>query len=251
MELSFTNKVNISPPLQGSKLNAVSRAHEAYSPCLDTCASIIELLKQLDVMPSHSTDVIYRCQMDPFASNFISVDEHSGFSQKGIRSPSSHGSDKARVNQNPQTHGFEALEAQKELEHPTTEVQDEFWALTDKPYFHCVLAKSQVKNCSNMGLPSKISQLLPEKEIPVVITCRNKKWRMKYYGDRTFKRFDPGWKKFANDNNLNVGDGCVFELTECSKECIKFRVQILDGNIPSEFLDRVDGETLNHPIMIE
>ncbi|MCL7022317.1 hypothetical protein MKW94_030503 [Papaver nudicaule] len=133
------------------------------------------------------------------------------------------------------------------LDDTTTEEQNEPYFLTDKPYFHCILGKSQLYS---MGIPKSVNQLLPEQEVPVVLSYQNKTWKVKYYGSRANKKFDPSWKYFVQDNNLKVGDGCVFELKEHSNECIKFRIQILDGDIPSEFLDRVDGKTKDHPIVI-
>ncbi|KAI3946459.1 hypothetical protein MKX01_017675 [Papaver californicum] len=129
----------------------------------------------------------------------------------------------------------------------TTEEQDEPYFFTDKPYFHCILGKTQLYN---MGIPKSVNQLLPEAEVPVVLSFQNKTWKVKYQGNRAFKGFDSSWKYFARDNNLRSGDGCVFELTEHSNNCINFRIQILNGDVPSELLDRVEGETIDHPITI-
>ncbi|XP_026387025.1 B3 domain-containing protein Os04g0386900-like isoform X2 [Papaver somniferum] len=129
----------------------------------------------------------------------------------------------------------------------TMEEHDEPYFLTDKPYFHCILGKTQLHN---MGIPKSVNQLLPEKEVPVNLSYRNKTWKVKYQGNRASKKFDSSWKHFVHDNNLRFGDGCVFELTEHSDNCINFRIQILDGDVPSELLDRVDGQTIEHPITI-
>lgn len=67
---------------------------------------------------------------------------------------------------------------------------------------------------------------------------------MRYCGDSSLKRLDHGWSKFAIDNNLKVGDGCVFELT--NTENIKFRVRILRGEIPTP----AGGQSSDHPILI-
>ncbi|PIA49285.1 hypothetical protein AQUCO_01300263v1 [Aquilegia coerulea] len=119
---------------------------------------------------------------------------------------------------------------------------DEHWPLSDKPYFHYILADYQVQNQFLLVLPAKIHKVLPKAIVPVILTCRNKNWKMQYYGvGYAHQKFDSGWKNFSIDNKLNVGDGCVFELTECSTECIKFRVQILSGELPAELLNRGDG----------
>ncbi|XP_026397354.1 uncharacterized protein LOC113292696 isoform X1 [Papaver somniferum] len=189
--------------------------------------------------------------------------EHSGSSQILLGLPSPHkigetiqishiNDSEAQLNpiQREAENGMDATEEEQykmKLDDTTTDEQDEPYFLTDKPYFHCILAKTQLYN---MGIPKSVSQLLPEEEVPVILSYQNKTWRMKYCGNRSVKRFDPSWKYFVQDNNLKVGDGCVFELTAHGNECIKFRVQILDGDIPCEFLDRVEGETINHPIVI-
>ncbi|KAI3970890.1 hypothetical protein MKX01_024537 [Papaver californicum] len=100
----------------------------------------------------------------------------------------------------------------------------------NKPYFHCILGKTQLHS---MGIPKSVNQLLPEEEVPVILSYKNKKWRVKYQGNHAFKRFDSSWKYFVQDNNLKH-----------SKNCIMFRIQVLDGDIPSELRDRVEGQLL-------
>ncbi|KAL6124654.1 hypothetical protein ACLB2K_077166 [Fragaria x ananassa] len=58
------------------------------------------------------------------------------------------------------------------------------------------------------------------------------------------------WKAFVDDNNLKVGDGCVFELMECSGTKLMFRVQILRGDIPAELVDKYSGEAAANPFVI-
>ncbi|XP_043696126.1 B3 domain-containing protein Os04g0386900-like isoform X2 [Telopea speciosissima] len=128
---------------------------------------------------------------------------------------------------------------------------DELMPLSGNPYFHCIMVKSNVKPPFQLVIPVKLHQLLPSTMVPVVLTFRNKDWKVTYYGDRNLKRFDPSWKHFAVDNDLKIGDGCVFDLMTNTSEIIKFRVQILRGDIPDEFLRRVSGESLEVPILIE
>ncbi|KAL5724909.1 hypothetical protein ACHQM5_008115 [Ranunculus cassubicifolius] len=128
----------------------------------------------------------------------------------------------------------------------------ENWPLSeDKPYFHFLVSKSHLKN-RYMAVPVKMTQILPETNVPVVLTRENKEWEMEYIGvDVSNKKLDSGWREFAYDNDLKVGDGCVFELNECSSELVKFRVQILDGELPSELLDNVEGKNPNNPIEVD
>lgn len=91
-------------------------------------------------------------------------------------------------------------------------------------------------------LPAKMYDILPSKDVPAVFTCKGKEWEMAYHGGRTKgKRFSLEWKRFADDNDLHVGDACVFELMVCTARQLKFHVQILRGDIPPAFQGRICG----------
>ncbi|PRQ56900.1 putative transcription factor B3-Domain family [Rosa chinensis] len=124
---------------------------------------------------------------------------------------------------------------------PTIELHgDEFWPLSGKPFFDIILAKSHVNPKCQMSIPSKLHPLLLSCSVPVVLTFGGKTWEMTCNtANNAQKFFDrPSWKAFVDDNNLKVGDGCVFELTECSSTKLVFRVQILRGEIPAQLLDK-------------
>ncbi|CAB4269161.1 unnamed protein product [Prunus armeniaca] len=127
---------------------------------------------------------------------------------------------------------------------------DEFWPLSEKPFFDVVLTKTTVKPMYHLVVPGKFSATLPSCTIPTILTFRGKNWEMIYHGSSSYKRLD-NWKVFAIDNNLKVGDACVFEQLECSSTRLVFRVQILRGDIPSEFLDKLDGDNVDAPIVLE
>lgn len=131
------------------------------------------------------------------------------------------------------------------------EAEDEFWPLSGKPYFGVIIGKTQIKPLYQLNVPAKMHRVLPHVVLPVVLNYCGKSWKMVYYGDNAHKRFDPRWKYFVIDNNLKVGDACVFELTECSNSKLKFRVQILRGDFPSELLTKAKGVTSNAPINID
>ncbi|KAK6919879.1 B3 DNA binding domain [Dillenia turbinata] len=125
---------------------------------------------------------------------------------------------------------------------------DEFFVLGDKPYFHFVFTKS---HATQMVLPTKMINLLPNAIVPVVLACQNQEWKMAYLGENSCKVFNAKWKAFVNDNNLKTGDACFFELTENSIEGLKFRVKILRDSFPIELLENAPGETSNTPIVID
>lgn len=126
--------------------------------------------------------------------------------------------------------------------------EDEFWPLSGEPFFSVILTKSHVSPVCQMALPVKIYPSLPLPPCPVVLSYHGKKWNMTYVANGHRKRFDPKWRQFVIDNDLNAGDACVFEISKCNDTIIEFRVQILRGDIPSELLE--DGSA-NTPITID
>ncbi|VVA40642.1 PREDICTED: B3, partial [Prunus dulcis] len=128
--------------------------------------------------------------------------------------------------------------------------RDEFWPLSGKPFFDVVLTKTNIKCLYQLVVPGKFSATLPSCSIPTVLIFRGKNWEMIYHGSSSHKRLD-NWRAFAVDNNLKVGDACVFEQLECSSTRLVFRVQILRGDISSEFLDKLGGDNVDAPIVLE
>ncbi|OIT29506.1 PREDICTED: B3 domain-containing protein Os04g0386900-like [Nicotiana attenuata] len=123
----------------------------------------------------------------------------------------------------------------------------EYWPLSGKPYVDMILTKTTVKPFYGMYLPRKMNKELPAAGAPAVLTCGRKKWDMFYYSN--YNKFSAEWKKFVDDNDLKVGDGLVFELSECSTNKIHFKVQILRGDFPSELLpEDEEGATDANPI---
>lgn len=76
---------------------------------------------------------------------------------------------------------------------------------------------------------------------------------MSYTGDCSFPMFDSNWKAFVLENELKVGDTCVFELMECSRTNLRFKVHILRGDLPPELLTKVNsrGKTSDAPIVLD
>ncbi|XP_021762215.1 B3 domain-containing protein Os04g0386900-like [Chenopodium quinoa] len=139
---------------------------------------------------------------------------------------------------------------------PTDSCQDvDIEPLSGKPYFPIVIVKSHIGLVAykyQVILPIQFSQALPNKTIPVILTRGGKSWETTYLGENapSYKRFDSRWRAFAEDNNLKVGDVCVFELVEQSDTLLKFKVQVLQGDFPSMLLNKEDG-TINNPIVVE
>uniref|UniRef100_A0A1D1Z2E3 B3 domain-containing protein Os04g0386900 n=1 Tax=Anthurium amnicola TaxID=1678845 RepID=A0A1D1Z2E3_9ARAE len=120
--------------------------------------------------------------------------------------------------------------------------------LSGKPYFTCILSKSNVQNQFQLVIPRSFYWALPDDVVPVVLSNGDKTWNLTYIGDRPLRRFDSGWKKFSVENHLKIGDACVFELMDEGTP-LKFKVQILDGKIPLDTPEK--GHTLEAPIVID
>ncbi|TKY58958.1 hypothetical protein E2542_SST16033 [Spatholobus suberectus] len=132
---------------------------------------------------------------------------------------------------------------------PTTNLQwDELKPLSGKPYCHNVLSSSNLGPRFHMGPSINLRLELPSNTVPTILNYWGKSWDMVYYGHSKQQIFNTtGWKKFAVDNCLRVGDACIFELMESSDEKVIFEVQILRGDIPSKFLENemIGGENEN------
>jgi B3 DNA binding domain len=83
--------------------------------------------------------------------------------------------------------------------------------------------------CLNQSIPKKFSaEHLPKESQDLVLYCpvKKKTWEVRYfYGQyQQFIRY-AGWGKFVQENNLRVGDACLFELIKISQP-ITFVVQV-------------------------
>uniref|UniRef100_A0A251VQR5 Putative DNA-binding pseudobarrel domain-containing protein n=1 Tax=Helianthus annuus TaxID=4232 RepID=A0A251VQR5_HELAN len=103
------------------------------------------------------------------------------------------------------------------------------------------------------NIPQELSAKLPATTIPAKIFYRDKVWDLPCAGDQANKKFGiEEWGKFMTENDVKLGDACVFELMEGdSKSRVKFKVQILKDDFPLELLEKADGFSMNNPIDID
>ncbi|WVZ25413.1 hypothetical protein V8G54_003957 [Vigna mungo] len=136
----------------------------------------------------------------------------------------------------------------------TTNLQwGEVKPLSGKPYCHSILASSNLYPRYYMWPATSVRLELPFCEVPTILTYMGKSWDMVYCGQNKLQVFRPaGWKKFAVENCLRVGDACIFELMESSDKKVIFEVQILRGDIPSEILknEMIMGQNREMPIVL-
>ncbi|KAL5209443.1 hypothetical protein ABZP36_005066 [Zizania latifolia] len=90
------------------------------------------------------------------------------------------------------------------------------------PIFVCILRKSSIhgKVCSVDIVREYASVYLPFEERALTLQRHGKNWEVQWrLMKRRSKRISKGWRRFVHDNNLHVGDICLFELLK-TKECI-------------------------------
>ncbi|PKA53969.1 B3 domain-containing protein [Apostasia shenzhenica] len=131
-------------------------------------------------------------------------------------------------------HSLSTQESDNNVRNTEEPSVNEIIPLLGIPYFTTIMAKSQVEPPHQLVIPNSFlkDKPLPHAILPAIVTCRGKTWDMTYHGNRPLRRFY-GWKKFVEENDLRIGDGCIFELVD-DKE-LKFKVQILDGQLPEMF----------------
>ncbi|XP_044970030.1 B3 domain-containing protein Os04g0386900-like [Hordeum vulgare subsp. vulgare] len=123
--------------------------------------------------------------------------------------------------------------------------------LLGKPYFACVVCKSHVQTPFQVVVPRSLAPFLPPKPTPATLTWQGRSWEMRFTGGRQVQRLEAGWRSFALDNALRLGDGCVFELVGGDGEGIVFRVQVLRAEIPASIRQRAGGYTPSSPIVLD
>ncbi|KAL5554602.1 hypothetical protein UlMin_042003 [Ulmus minor] len=104
---------------------------------------------------------------------------------------------------------------------------------SEKPIFKIVMQPSYIINV--LPLPVYTNRYFKNKN-GSAITLRvppSRCWSCKYKGSplkcgRYRAKFNDGWKEFAKENNLKVGDVCIFELTDESNMTID--VSIIQGS---------------------
>ncbi|KAK9012422.1 hypothetical protein V6N11_040477 [Hibiscus sabdariffa] len=103
---------------------------------------------------------------------------------------------------------------------------------SQNPFFTRVMQPSFLTDKYRMGLPNIFARkYLTEKRCKIHCVVDGKTWTMEY--NNTSKRFVPricnGWKDFSVDNELVLGDVCVFKLVNVTE--ITFNVFIFRGEV--------------------
>ncbi|MED6123102.1 hypothetical protein PIB30_046136 [Stylosanthes scabra] len=108
--------------------------------------------------------------------------------------------------------------------------------------FFMVILKPSYANSYSLNIPSRFTRKYLRKQAKTVILQvhdQGRTWPVAY----SVGKFNSGWKTFAKDNNLNVGDHCVFELT--NPKGLYFKVSISRIGEETLPLSQVEGDRVN------
>lgn len=84
----------------------------------------------------------------------------------------------------------------------------------------------------------------PREKVGVLLLSQSCKWHVTFIGDRSSCGLGPGWKYFAKDNELNIGDTCIFELEDAVNHIFKVHIGRQDkeeGELKKTVLKRKSG----------
>jgi hypothetical protein len=107
--------------------------------------------------------------------------------------------------------------------------------------------------CLGQVVPRSLAPFLPSTTAPATLTWCGRSWDMRFTGGRQIQRLEAGWRGFALDSSLRLGDGCVFELVDGATEggTIRFSMQVLRAHVPSAIRERAGEYNSSSPIEIE
>ncbi|RLN41673.1 hypothetical protein C2845_PM01G34770 [Panicum miliaceum] len=98
------------------------------------------------------------------------------------------------------------------------------------PIYGCVMKKTNISGeCQNMRFSGEYSEAyLRFRKRTLVLHRHGKSWDVMCHlqvprGQCKFQVLYKGWRRFARDNNLRVGDLCLFELLETKKYAMKLK----------------------------
>ncbi|KAM0884041.1 hypothetical protein ACQ4PT_031272 [Festuca glaucescens] len=127
---------------------------------------------------------------------------------------------------------------------------------SDNPKFVAVMRNFNVTGPFTLTFSKQyVKTYVGDKERNICLQRLNKRWKVHFGGSPILKRIESGWRKFVQENDVEVGDICIFELLKIYELCT-MEVHIIhakDFGRPSQSGDprveerRKDGtETVEH-----
>uniref|UniRef100_A0ACD5X4V1 Uncharacterized protein n=1 Tax=Avena sativa TaxID=4498 RepID=A0ACD5X4V1_AVESA len=107
----------------------------------------------------------------------------------------------------------------------------------DNPIFVSMMSKCNVTGGFTLSVSKQyVERYVGDKERSICLQRLGRRWEVHFGGRPTEKRIIAGWRKFVKDNDVEMGDICIFELLKKCKTCT-MEVQIInakDINTPSK-----------------
>lgn len=108
-------------------------------------------------------------------------------------------------------------------------VQEKVQAIgSELPIYVAVMTKSCVGgNLFSLVFCKEYASTLPSRDQALMLQLEDKEWDTILHVRGSNKTIHKGWPKFASDNNLLLGDICMFEMAERSTRSLVMRVHFI------------------------
>uniref|UniRef100_A0ACD5X269 Uncharacterized protein n=1 Tax=Avena sativa TaxID=4498 RepID=A0ACD5X269_AVESA len=102
-----------------------------------------------------------------------------------------------------------------------TEVDEKVQSIhSDNPKFVAVMRNFNVTGTFTLTLSKQyVKTYVGDKERSICLQRLGKTWEVHFSGSPEVKRIVRGWRKFVQENDVEVGDICIFELLEIYEIC--------------------------------
>nr|XP_045084692.1 putative B3 domain-containing protein Os08g0325100 [Aegilops tauschii subsp. strangulata] len=113
------------------------------------------------------------------------------------------------------------------------------------PIFVAVMGKMNLDSRFVLTLPSQYAKKYLGEEPRLYLQLLGDKWEVGFPDNTGDRRIVSGWKQFAQDNNLKMGDICLFELLSNQKRTMEvYIIPATDYNYSAGVQNDVDQEAL-------
>ena len=108
-------------------------------------------------------------------------------------------------------------------------VQEKVQAIgSELPIYVAVMTKSCVSgNLFSLEFCREYASTLPGRDQTLILELEDKEWHTTLHIKGSRKIIYRGWSKFACDNNLQLGDICLFKMAERRTRGLAMRVHII------------------------
>jgi hypothetical protein len=91
--------------------------------------------------------------------------------------------------------------------------------------------------------PRSLAPFVLDATVPVTVMWRGWSWDVRFTGCRQIQHLEAGWRGFALNSDLRLGDGCSLELVDGKPEGVVFSAQVLHADILTAIREHTSGYT--------